>query len=538
MSLFNLPTADAPLGPKNGGTAAYDKMIVQPVSQPGGANALVSGTAVNFRFRSDSSKYINYRESRLYCRWSVAIGPPQNAAGDAAAGAARSRSTLPPNLRMAACPNSACFGGGAKYTLNGTVVENMPDRYYEVACANLWAKQDGSGETAGSNGLLTRDKRMRVARDNNSSRATGNITLDGGRLPAKQAIIRLAHNKAVQTGAEEFEIEEPIHLASFNGSTQLCGPSDHELEFIVATHAGSDMFFSQDMIVDYDNNAAVVQHHAYRDVKLVGAGGFPAAGAFAAGTVYVCLRHVEAHIAYISPQMATIPASVSNRFSEYFITTRALDSDAPQLQVVVPSSTRQIWIGMRQNHHDVRMDREELSKATGEIDEYGATQATGAGAAATRPLGWTNLQCRLGTASAPVIPFSNLDVRTGKFSRVFNEALSICGKPNGLRATEWSYDDFCGQTSANGAFYPDTADQVLGDIRSTVMGDMGGLVMLRLITPPGSMDNTLFIDGKLRAFNPGAKQEIVIIAVHEQRVAMTYAAPQELPISTVKTAVI
>ena len=83
-----------------------------------------------------------------------------------------------------------------------------------------------------------------------------------------------------------------------------------------------------------------------------------------------------------------------------------------------------------------------------------------------------------------------------------------------------------------------SSSKALGDIRATVMGDMAGLVMLRLITPPGSMDNTLFIDGKLRSFNPGAKQEIVIIAVHEQRVAMAYAPPQELPISTVKTAVI
>jgi hypothetical protein len=87
-------------------------MIVQPVSQPGGSNALVSGTAVNFRFRSDSSKYINYRESRLYCRYSVAVGPPQNVNGNAVAGASCSRDTLPPNLRMAACPNSACFVAG------------------------------------------------------------------------------------------------------------------------------------------------------------------------------------------------------------------------------------------------------------------------------------------------------------------------------------------------------------------------------------------------------------------------------------------
>jgi len=34
MSLFDLPTKDTPLGPKNAGVAAFDKMIVQPVSHP------------------------------------------------------------------------------------------------------------------------------------------------------------------------------------------------------------------------------------------------------------------------------------------------------------------------------------------------------------------------------------------------------------------------------------------------------------------------------------------------------------------------
>ena len=289
MSLFNLPTADAPLGPKNGGTAAYDKMIVQPVSQPGGAQPVVSGTTVDFNFRSDSSKWINYRESRLYCRYSIALGPPEAAdvlvpTANVGNGAARSRANLPPNVRMTAAPNAALMSGGCKYTMNGTVVENQVGTYYECAAANIWAKQ-----------------------------------------------------------------------------------------------------------------------------------------------------------------------------------------------------------------------------------------------------------CRLGTSQAPQIPYSNLDVRTGKFSRPYNDCLSVVNKPNGLRATEWSFDEFCGQSSAQGAVYPAGA---AADLAGGVFGDMGPLIMLRLITPPGSMDNTLFIDGQLRDFNAGALQELVIICVHEQRVALSYAPPQELPISTVKTAVI
>eukprot|EP01046_Picozoa_sp_COSAG06_P098076 COSAG06_NODE_44172_length_365_cov_1.740602_2_plen_60_part_01 len=53
----------------------------------------------------------------------------------------------------------------------------------------------------------------------------------------------------------------------------------------------------------------------------------------------------------------------------------------------------------------------------------------------------------------PNIPYTNLDSRSGKYSRVFNDALSVVGKPNGLRATEWSFDEVCGQTSTNGAVY-------------------------------------------------------------------------------------
>ena len=69
------------------------------------------------------------------------------------------------------------------------------------------------------------------------------------------------------------------------------------------------------------------------------------------------------------------------------------------------------------------MDREELGKAIW-TDEYGLTQAGGAGAAATRTYGWSQFAMRMGTANAPNIPYSNLSVESGKYSRVFNDALA------------------------------------------------------------------------------------------------------------------
>ena len=529
MSLFDLPTKDTPLGPKNSGVAAFDKMIVQPVSQPGGVRALTPGETVTFNWRSDSSKWTNYKECRFACRWEIRVGP---AAGGA--GAALTRAQLPPNLRFSACPNTAAFGGGCKYTLNSTVINNCPGTYYEHAMANLWQKQDGSGETAGSNALLTRDKRLRELMDTNEGAKEFNTMSSGSqRLPSKQAMLRLATPvAAAQFGNFEVEIEDLIHVSAFQ-TGQLAPPGDHSLEFTVAQFPGEDLFFSQ-TISSLDVAGAIQAQPAYTAVQIVGSNGFPAVGAYAAGTVYACLRHCELHVAYASPQMPIIPSSVQQRLSSMQVLTRAIDSSNVQIQTTVPPSTRQVWIGLRQNHHDIRMDREEMGKAIW-TDEYGLTQAGGAGAAATRTYGWSQFQMRMGTSSAPNIPYSNLSIESGKYSRVFNDALSCVGKVNGLRSTEWSFDEFCGQTSANGAVYPAGA---AADLAGKVFGDVGGLIMQRLITPPGSRDNTLYIDGQLHGYNPGALQELVIICIYEELVTQEFAPPQELPISTTRVHVI
>jgi hypothetical protein len=47
-----------------------------------------------------------------------------------------------------------------------------------------------------------------------------------------------------------------------------------------------------------------------------------------------------------------------------------------------------------------------------------------------------------------------------------------------------SFDEFCEQTSANGVVYANAAAGVAADLADKVLGDMGGLIMARLITPP------------------------------------------------------
>jgi hypothetical protein len=105
--------------------------------------------------------------------------------------------------------------------------------------------------------------------------------------------------------------------------------------------------------------------------------------------------------------------------------------------------------------------------------------AGGAGAAGTRTYGWQQFQMCLGTANAPNILYINLSVESGGYSRVFNDALSCVGKVNGLRATEWSYDEFCAQTSANSVAYPTAAAGVVADLADKVVGGAGGLIMQR-----------------------------------------------------------
>jgi hypothetical protein len=131
--------------------------------------------------------------------------------------------------------------------------------------ANLWQKQDGSGETAGSNALLTRDKRLRAAMETAHQSEDANLTHDNQRLPSKQAMLRLATPYApADFGNHEVEIEDLIHISAFQ-TGQLAPPGDHSLEFTVAQFPGADMFYSQAMVAGIQ--AGAIQQRNFLDIQ-------------------------------------------------------------------------------------------------------------------------------------------------------------------------------------------------------------------------------------------------------------------------------
>ena len=70
------PTIGEPraTGPKNGGVSSYECDVVRPVTTIRGAD-FAPGKQLEFRMRSTSTRWINWRESKLLVRYKVAFGP-------------------------------------------------------------------------------------------------------------------------------------------------------------------------------------------------------------------------------------------------------------------------------------------------------------------------------------------------------------------------------------------------------------------------------------------------------------------------------
>ena len=75
-TLFKAPAIGEPraTGPKNGGVSAYESDVVRPVTTIRGAD-FAPGKQLEFRMRSTSTRWINWRESKLLVRYKVAFGP-------------------------------------------------------------------------------------------------------------------------------------------------------------------------------------------------------------------------------------------------------------------------------------------------------------------------------------------------------------------------------------------------------------------------------------------------------------------------------
>jgi len=548
---FSAPTVGEAraTGIKNSGISEYGADVIQPVTSITGAQ-FTPGKQIEFRVRSSASRWLNWRETKLMVRYKVAFG---NETADGAAGnnPPCDRTQLPPNVYMQACANSQLFEA-VRLVQNGQTIENQ-SAYPTCAAANLYTKYSSEGDSSGSNALLTRRKDMRGLVDDDGTYGDGVVPLSELVNP-KQAILAMAHDNTV-AGGSPFEVAEPLWLASTQHG-HYAAANDFQLFLTINQHWLDDLFHSKKLTTAMTKTLVAtttgsetttlapaqaltpIDHPAYEHVVQ----GIPTTNDYAAKTVYVEIESVELLANFVSAAAGPItPPSQSLKFTEMQVTTRKLTSSVVRESIVVPPSVRTLLVAMRQNVHSILADSEEFSKAGAGIDELGLTLASGAGDSTTIPQPFTSLVAQCGGRVVPTQMYSDLDVLHGKMARPYNDALSVVGKPSGLRGVSWDYEHYCGRRSATGQRYPTGCTGTIGSVAASkrVFGDSGPVFMLRLLMPSSSLSNMVEIRGTLAA-NPAptAEQHLVVIALHDELLNTTYAPPAELPVKTEKVPII
>ena len=548
---FSAPTVGEAraTGIKNSGISEYGADVIQPVTSITGAQ-FTPGKQIEFRVRSSASRWLNWRETKLMVRYKVAFG---NETADGAAGnnPPCDRTQLPPNVYMQACANSQLFEA-VRLVQNGQTIENQ-SAYPTCAAANLYTKYSSEGDSSGSNALLTRRKDMRGLVDDDGTFGDGVVPLSELVNP-KQAILAMAHDNTVP-GGSPFEVAEPLWLASTQHG-HYAAANDFQLFLTINQHWLDDLFHSKKLTTAMTKTLVAtttgsetttlapaqaltpIDHPAYEHVVQ----GIPTTNDYAAKTVYVEIESVELLANFVSAAAGPItPPSQSLKFTEMQVTTRKLTSSVVRESIVVPPSVRTLLVAMRQNVHSILADSEEFSKAGAGIDELGLTLASGAGDSTTIPQPFTSLVAQCGGRVVPTQMYSDLDVLHGKMARPYNDALSVVGKPSGLRGVSWDYEHYCGRRSATGQKYSTDCTGTIGSVAAAdrVFGDSGPVFMLRLLMPSSSLSNMVEIRGTLAA-NPAptAEQHLVVIALHDELLNTTYAPPAELPVKTEKVPII
>ena len=228
-SLENLPQA---IGVKNSGVREFTNDRVFPVSRHVSQDGtLEAGKVVEFRFRSDSSRWINWRESKLHATFEV-VTTNNGATSGTAPGVGV---TIPKTTRMVAMPLHHIFDGGMRYTLNGTVVENNTHPAQSAMVALLSRTDPMSTQTSGSNALMTLDKTVGY----DKTAAAGTNPRD---INPKCSILQDFQLNAQSKSA--FEISEPLVGLACLQHGYFAPPGDHRLEFTVANSFEKNLIFN------------------------------------------------------------------------------------------------------------------------------------------------------------------------------------------------------------------------------------------------------------------------------------------------------
>lgn len=164
-TVFASPEIGAPEAtpPRNGGIRQRTRDIVYPVMKTDGAS-FKKGKRVEFRFRSDSSRFVSFRDTNVVVRLETKFIPANQSADDSSKRVYTGNKETLRNLRFTAAPCTSLFSGGYDYQCNSVTIENQPHPY-EAAMLNLITKGDSAASvTSASNSLLDLSKGTEVDR--------------------------------------------------------------------------------------------------------------------------------------------------------------------------------------------------------------------------------------------------------------------------------------------------------------------------------------------------------------------------------------
>ena len=409
---WTAPLADSPaaVGLKNGGLSEITQDIIYPASRLIDGD-FSSGRSLEFRFRSDSSRHWLPRESRMLVEYEFAFGETSQTGtgdkdnkliniGDKAPRWKVKGSPPNGNVAMTAAPNASLFDQ-ARFVMNSVTLENQPN-YYDVACAHLLTKTDrDSPDTTGS-GMLNSLRKDHGRKLTDRFRKTG-INFERARdLVAAKDVVEGKEDgdfSIVPAGANDGATvrrlaQTIVQQHPFSRDNGLCNPKTEILQMGYNPVTGkvtvqvSEPFFFSTMQHPYAIPACDMQMFFqisrtwlkdllwcsdYSYGCFEGGGGIispiPSAGNLAIGQAYCNIKRVEAHIAYISPLVASIPPSIGIKYSGLSVQTVLLNSLTVNEQIVVPPSCRAVYLCLRQRYHHICACREELGRAGGGFNE-------------------------------------------------------------------------------------------------------------------------------------------------------------------------
>ena len=234
---WSAPPADSPaaVGLKNGGLSEMTTDIIYPASRQIDGE-FTGGRALEFRWRSDSSRHWLPRESRLHVKYEFKFGETSTTGsgtksnhlvdiGQAAPKDRTGSGTRPnANVGFTAAPNASLFDQ-ARYLMNSVTVENQP-HYYTTAAAQLLTKVDIAGPDTMGSGMIN-SKRLDFGRQVTDS------TMKSA-LKWKDAIESVADSRAIDDAKK---VDVNAYPDYYDGSFRLGSGMELSLRILAITKA-------------------------------------------------------------------------------------------------------------------------------------------------------------------------------------------------------------------------------------------------------------------------------------------------------------